>query len=127
MNEVDIERLSRAEQRVLDRSFQPALSEKRTRNVVLSAFMTLCGVALFSAYGVGIAAITLMSLVLIVVSAVEKITYAREILVYKSLVRSLVNKLEELQDIERTPLDGHPAARARRRARDAEATPPIDT
>ena len=121
MNETDIEELNANEQQVLDRSFQSALSEKRVRNVLLSAGMTLIGVALFWVYGIGATAIAAMSLVIVAVSAVEKVTYAREILVYKSLVRSLVHKLEGLQHLEPTPLDGHPAARARRRARTTEA------
>jgi hypothetical protein len=120
VNETDIEELGANEQLVLDRSFQSALREKRVRNVVLSAGLTLTGVALFALYGVGTTAITAMSLLIVAVSAVEKVTYAREILVYKSLVRSLVHKLEGLQHLEPTPLDGHPAARARLRARRAE-------
>jgi hypothetical protein len=82
--------------------------------------MTLTGVILFSVHGAGIMTITMISLVIVAVSAVEKVTYAREILVYRSHVRSLVNKLERLQNLEPTPLDGHPAARARFRARGAE-------
>jgi hypothetical protein len=117
LNESDIEELGAAEQKVLDRSFQSALSEKRIRNVLLSAGMTLAGVGLFAIFGVGVLAVTAMSLVIVAVSAVEKVSYAREILVYKSLVRNLVHKLEGLQDVEPTPLDGHPAARARLRAR----------
>jgi hypothetical protein len=120
MNESDIEELSPNEQHVLDKSFQSALREKRVRNVLLSAGMTLIGVALFWFYGIGVTAITAMSLVIVAVSAVEKVSYAREILVYKSLVRSLVHKLEDVQHLEPTPLDGHPAARARLRARRAE-------
>jgi hypothetical protein len=123
VNEIDIDQLSANEQQVLDRSFQSALSEKRIRNVLLSAGMTLVGVALFWIYGIGATAIAVMSLVIVAVSAVEKVTYAREILVYKSLVRSLVHKLEDLQHLEPTPLDGHPAARARLRARRLEASP----
>jgi Mg2+/Co2+ transporter CorB len=121
MKEIDIEKLGSPQKQVLERSFQAALTEKRARNVLLSAFMTLSGLALFSVYGVGLFAITAMSVVIVVVSAVEKVTYAREILVYKALVRNLVNKVEELQGIELTPRDSHPAARARLRARKDEA------
>lgn len=120
MNETDIEELGTNEQHVLDKSVQSTLRDKRVRNVVLSAGMTLTGVALFWFNGFGTTAIAAMSLVIVAVSAVEKVTYAREISVYKSLVRSLVNKLEGLQNLEPTPLDGHPAARARLRARTAE-------
>lgn len=121
VKERDIEDLSADEQKVLDRSFQSALSEKRVRNVLLSAGMTVAAVVLFSTYGAGVVAITAMSLVIVAVSAVEKISYARELLTYKSLVRSLVHKLEHLQNIESTPMDGHPAERARRHANQESA------
>jgi hypothetical protein len=121
MQEQDIDSLGADERQVLDRSFQASLSEKRTRNVMLSTLMTASGLALFSIYGFGVFAITAMSFVIVVVSAVEKISYAREILVYKSLVRKLVNRLEGLQSIDLTPLEGHPAARASRRAENERA------
>lgn len=121
VKESDIEELSAEEQKVLDRSFQSALREKRVRNVLLSAGITLIGVALFWIYGMGATAITAMALVIVAISALEKVTYAREILVYKSLVRRLVHQLEALQHLDPTPLDGHPAARARLRERRAES------
>jgi hypothetical protein len=46
MTEQDFEALVLAERRVLDRSFQPKLSEKRTRNIALSALITAAGLAL---------------------------------------------------------------------------------
>ncbi len=83
------------------------------RNVVLSALMLFTGLVMFSSYGVGLLAITAVALVIVVVSAVEKISYAREILMYKSLVRALARRLEEVQGIEMTPSGGHPAERAK--------------
>jgi hypothetical protein len=120
MKEHDINELGAQEQVMLDRSFQPALSDKRVRNVLLSTGMTIAGVALFAIYGASIVAITAIALVIVAVSAAEKVSYARELLAYKSLVRSLVYKLEKAQGIEPTPLEGHPAARASRQARAEE-------
>lgn len=120
MKKRDIEELSAQEQAVLDRSFQPALSEKRVRNVLLSTGMTIAAVAIFSVYGAGVVSITAIALVIVAVSAVEKISYARELMTYKSLVRSLVRKLENVQGIEPTPLEGHPADRAIRHAAEEE-------
>jgi Flp pilus assembly protein TadB len=114
VKELDIQRLRPREQELLELSFQSGLREKRVRNVVISALTLLVGLLLFSSYGVGLLAITAMALVIVVVSAIEKISYAREILMYKSLVRALARRLEEVQGIELTPLEGHPADRARR-------------
>ncbi len=117
MKERDIKELGAQEQAMLERSFQPALSDKRVRNVLLSTGMTIAAVAVFSIYGASIVAITAIALVIVAVSAAEKVSYARELLAYKSLVRSLVHKLEDVQGIEPTPLEGHPAERANRQAR----------
>ena len=116
MKELDFQTFAAGETKVLDHSFQPKLSEKRTRNILLSALMTAAGLALVSAYGVGLVTITGISLVILVISAVEKVTYAREILVYKSLVRKLVNRVEQLEHTELTPLEGRPSERAKRRS-----------
>lgn len=123
MKELDIKNLGPREQELLELSFQSGLREKRVRNVVISALTLLVGLLLFSSYGVGLLAITSMALVIVVVSAVEKISYAREIIMYKSLVRALARRLEEVQGIELTPLEGHPAERARRAAQAAGVSP----
>ena len=122
MKELDIQNLGPRERELLELSFQSGLKEKRVRNVVWSALMLFAGLLLFSSYGVGLIAITAIALVIVVVSAIEKISYAREILMYKSLVRALVHRLEEVQGIELTPLGGHPAERAKRAAESTRAS-----
>ena len=121
VKEFDIQNLGPRERQLLELSFQSSLKEKRVRNVILSALMLFTGLVLFSSYGVGLFAITAIALVIVVVSAIEKISYAREILMYKSLVRALVHRLEAVQGIEMTPLGGHPAERAKRAAENARA------
>jgi len=116
VKELDIQNLGPREQELLELSFQSGLKEKRVRNVVVSTLTLFVGLLLFSSYGVGLVATTAMALVIVVVSAIEKVSYAREILMYKSLVRALARRLEEVQGIESTPLDGHPAERARHAA-----------
>jgi len=122
VKELDIQNLGPRERELLELSFQSGLKEKRVRNVVWSALMLFAGLLLFSSYGVGLIAITAIALVIVVVSAIEKISYAREILMYKSLVRALVHRLEEVQGIELTPLGGHPAERAKRAAESTRAS-----
>lgn len=122
VKELDIQNLGPRERELLELSFQPGLKEKRVRNIVLSALMLLTGLLLFSSYGVGLLAITAIAFVIVVVSAIEKVSYAREILMYKSLVRALVHRLEEAQGIEMTPLGGHPAERAKRAAESSRAS-----
>jgi hypothetical protein len=113
VKELDIQNLGPREQTLLELSFQPGHTEKRVRNILWSALMLLAGLLLFSLYGLDLRAITGFALVIVVISAIEKITYAREILIYKSLVRALARRLEEVQGIEITPLGGHPADRSR--------------
>lgn len=95
MKEVDIQNFGPRERELLELSFQSGLKEKRVRNVVISALILLIALLLFASYGVGLIAITAMALVIVVVSTIEKVSYAREILMYKSLVRALARRLEE--------------------------------
>ncbi len=113
VKELDIQNLGPRERELLSRSFQPELKQKGVRNVVLSALMLLTGLLLFSSYGVGLLAITAMAVVLVVVSALEKMAYAREIIVYKSLVKALASRLEEVQSTETAPSTRPPAERAK--------------
>lgn len=113
MKELDIENLGPRERELLELSFQSGLKEKRVRNITLSTLMLLAGLLVFSSYGVGMLALTAITLVILVVSTIEKVSYAREILTYKALVRALVRRLEEARGIEMTPSGGHPAARAK--------------
>ena len=114
VKELDIQNLGPRERELLELSFHSGLKERRVRNVVLSALMLFVGLLLFSSYGVGLLALTAIALVIVVVSALEKISHAREILLYKSLVRALVHRLEEVQGIETTDLGGDRAERAKR-------------
>lgn len=122
MKELDIDDLGPRERELLALSFQPGLKEKRVRNITLSTLMLLAGLLVFSSYGVGLLALTAIALVIVVVSAIEKVAYAREILMYKALVRALVRRLEEARGIEMTPLGRHPAARAKLAAEPTETS-----
>lgn len=97
--------LDREEKRALGLSMQPGLSDKRTRNILLSGGASLLGVYLFAVYGVGMTFITAMATALIVIAAIEKLSYSREILIYRSLVRRLTQRIEDLESEEEvTPL-----------------------
>jgi hypothetical protein len=83
--------------------------------------MALSAVVVFSVYGVGMVAMTSMTVLIVAISAFEKITYSKEMLVYKSLVRELVHRIEQLEGSTPTPMGGHPAERARQAAFDRRA------
>ena len=97
------------EKRLLDLSFQPGLTEKRVRNILINFFLVLTALLLFASYGIGLIWLTAMAGVILIVSAVEKVSYARTMLHYKSLVRKLVLRLEEIEGSPQTALGSHPA------------------
>lgn len=99
------------EKRLLDVSFQPGLSEKRVRNIVINFFLVLSALLLFASYGIGLIWLTAMAGTILIVSAVEKVSYARTMLHYKSLVRKLVHRVEELEGSSPTAMGSHPARR----------------
>jgi len=115
MQELDIKMLNPEEQRVLNLSFYPGLTEKRIRNVALSGLIAAVAVGLFATYGLGLTAIAAMAIVILLISAAEKVLYAREILRYKALVRKLVHRVEGLEGTAFTPLESRPTDRIGRR------------
>jgi len=98
---------------VLDLSFQPGLSERRMRTILINAFLVLVALALFVTYRIGVIWISGVAASILVVSAVEKISYAKAMLHHKSLVRKLVNRVEQLEGTTPTALGSHPAAQFR--------------
>ena len=114
MEDRDLTMLTEDEQRALDLSFQPGLSEKRMRNIVINFFLGLVALVLFVAYRIGLVWISGVAAAILVVSAIEKVSYTRAMLHYKSLVRKLVNRVEQLEGSKPTALDSHPAERLRR-------------
>jgi hypothetical protein len=111
----DVTMLDADEKRLLDLSFQPGLTEKRVRNIMINFFLVLIALLLFASSGIGLLWLAAMAGTILVVSAVEKVSYAREMLHYKSLVRKLVHRVEELEGSKQTALDSQPAQRVERR------------
>lgn len=114
MENRDVLMLDADERRLLDHSFQPGLTEKRMRNIVINFVLVLAALALFTAYGIGMFWLAGVAGTILVVSAVEKVSYAREMMHYKALVRKLVHRVEHLEGSSLTALGSHPAARAER-------------
>jgi hypothetical protein len=110
----DVMMLDDDEKRLLDLSFQPGLTEKRVRNILINFFLALIALLLFTSYGIGLLWLAAMAGTILVVSAVEKVSYAREMLHYKSLVRKLVHRVEELEGAKPTAMGSHPAHRVER-------------
>jgi hypothetical protein len=124
MENRDLTMLTNDEQRVLDLSFQPGLSERRMRTILINAFLVLVALALFVTYRIGVIWISGVAAAILVVSAVEKISYARAMLHHKSLVRKLVNRVEQLEGTTPTALGSHPAAQFRQHLNDHPPSKP---
>jgi hypothetical protein len=107
----DVMMLNENEKRLLDLSFQPGLTEKRVRNILINFFLALVALLSFTSYGIGLLWLAAMAGTILVVSAVEKVSYAREMLHYKALVRKLVHRVEELEGSQPTAMGSHPAQR----------------
>jgi hypothetical protein len=114
MEDRDVTMLTEDEQRALDLSFQPGLTEKRMRNIAINFFLGLIALVLFAAYRIGLEWISGVAAAILVVSAIEKVSYSRAMLHYKSLVRKLVHRVEQLEGTNPTALGSHPAEQLRR-------------
>lgn len=71
--------------------------------MVLTTLVTLTALAVFSVYGLERLPIAAMAILVIAVLVSEKISYFREIRTYRSLVRGLALRVEQLQATEPRP------------------------
>jgi hypothetical protein len=97
MQQLDIQSLGAKEQRAFATSFMPAKSQRGMRNLVLATFVAFVAVAVFSIFGIERVPIAAMAVFIVLVLVSEKISYFREIRAYRSLVRGLARRIEQLE------------------------------
>jgi hypothetical protein len=97
MQDLSIRNLGVKEQQALASSFQPAMRRRGMRNLVLSTLVVITGVVVFSIFGVERVPLAAMAAFIVAVLVSEKISYFREIRAYKSLVRAMVLRIEQLE------------------------------
>jgi len=109
----DIQTLESGERRLLDAAFDPQAGARQARNIMLDGLLLVI-------FGAAVAAWSLTEGFLLVVlvayvgfSIIEKITYARALGGYRTLVQKLVHRVERLEGVTLTPDYGHPSDSAR--------------
>lgn len=109
MQDQDVLALDESERKLLDLSFQRGIVERRIRNIVFDMAVTSAVVILATAYGLRAGWLAAVAILLLVVSGLEKISYARGVMHYTTLVRKLVHRVEQLEGTQQTGLGAHPA------------------
>ena len=115
MKDEDVMQLDASERKVLDLSFQTGLTESRIRNIVINSSLAAVAVILSAVYGIPPVWLVALTVIILLIAALEKISYARALLHYRSLVRKLVYRVEQLEGAPATALGSHPAATLERR------------
>lgn len=115
MQDQDVLALDESERKLLDLSFQRGIVERRIRNIVFDMAVTSAVVILATAYGLRAGWLAAVAILLLVVSGLEKISYARGVMHYTTLVRKLVHRVEQLEGTQQTGLGAHPAQELQRR------------
>ncbi|HEU4583799.1 MAG TPA: hypothetical protein VFS67_36330 [Polyangiaceae bacterium] len=110
MQDQDVLALDESERKLLDLSFQTGLAERRIRNIAFDVAITSALVIIATAYGLRTGWLAAVAIVLLVVSGLEKVSYARSVMHYRGLVRKLVHRVEQLEGAQQTALGAHPAA-----------------
>jgi hypothetical protein len=90
--------LTVTERLLLERSFDTALTRRRVRLVVVSAVLLTAALIVLSPLVRSWRFLLFFAVAYILVTAWERVAYARTILAYKSLIRKLVGRIEELED-----------------------------
>ena len=96
MNE-DRLKLTVAEKLLLQRSSDPALTRRRVRLVVGSAVVLVAALIVVAPVAQSWEFLLFFSVAYVLVSAWERVGYARTILAYKSLIQKLAGRVEELE------------------------------
>ena len=91
--------LTVTEQLLLERSFDTSLTRRRVRLVVLSAVILTAALIVLSPLVQSWRLLLFFSVAYILVTAWERVAYARTILAYKSLIRKLAGRIEELEGV----------------------------
>jgi membrane protein implicated in regulation of membrane protease activity len=96
MNE-DHLKLTVAEKLLLERSADQALTRRRVRLVVGSAVLLVAALVVLSPLAQSWEFLLFFAVAYILVTAWERVAYARTILAYKSLIQKLSRRVEELE------------------------------
>jgi hypothetical protein len=115
MQDQDVLALDESERKLLDLSFQRGMVERRIRNIVFDVAVTSAVVIIATAYGLRTGWLAAVAVALLVIAGLEKISYARGVMHYTTLVRKLVHRVEQLEGIQETALGAHPAEQLQHR------------
>jgi hypothetical protein len=91
------EHLSVTERLLLERSSVTALTRRRVRLVVVSALVLTAALIVVSPLLQSWRFLLFFSVAYILVTAWERVAYARTILAYKGLIQKLVRRIEDLE------------------------------
>lgn len=89
--------LTVTERLLLERSFDTALTRRRVRLVVVSAVVLAGALIVLSPLVQSWRFLLFFAVAYILVTAWERVAYARTILAYKSLIRKLAGRIEEVE------------------------------
>jgi hypothetical protein len=115
MQDQDVLALDESERKLLDLSFQRGMVERRIRNIVFDVAVTSAVVIIATAYGLRVGWLAAVAVALLVIAGVEKVSYARSVMHYTTLVRKLVHRIEQLEGAQQTGLGAHPAQQLQHR------------
>jgi Flp pilus assembly protein TadB len=90
-------RLTTTERLLLERSSDTGLTRRRVRLVVLSALVLVAALVVLSPLAQSWQFLLFFAVAYILVTAWERVAYARTILAYKGLVQKLARRIDELE------------------------------
>ena len=121
MQREDILTLESGERKLLDAAFDPQAGARQARNIMLDGLLLAIFGTVVAAWSLTAGLILAVLIAYVAFSIIEKITYARALGGYRSLVQKLVHRVERLEGVTLTP----DSARPTETARAARATAPV--
>jgi hypothetical protein len=122
MKPADIHELDELEKRLLEASFDPAHDERKTWRIVVDSVIVAGIVISLAVWSAPLILMVVVALTYLLVATLEKASWQRQLLAYRSVVQKLVHRIESLEGVPLTPDGVSPTAHHNRAGSTRSAT-----
>ena len=122
MRSADIAQLNELERRLLEASFDPDNDERKTWRIVVDSLVMAVIIISLAVWSAPMILVVIVTLTYLLVATLEKASWQRQLLGYRTVVQKLVHRVESLEGVPLTPDGVSPSLRSEQLERPARAT-----
>ena len=122
MRSADIAQLNELERRLLEAAFDPDNDERKTWRIVVDSLVMAVIIISLAVWSAPMILVVIVTLTYLLVATLEKASWQRQLLGYRTVVQKLVHRVESLEGVPLTPDGVSPSLRSEQLERPARAT-----